>query len=509
MARTKPRRKRPPRTAPLQKDTSWEFETKYLFKPGANVIAAKLGTRSLLDLPDELILLVISELLAIRLDQPQSLAFKNRHKETDRQYENYYRRSALYALCLTSKRLNRLAIPALYDAIVGSTTSYGIKPLRLVCRTLTDREELRSHVQYVENLLEDCLGNKLFNDLEDGNADKWVNEYFQKLAWIIRMCPNIQQMSVISIESPDFTFWRCLLDLPDEGMWDQDRRNMQSVPRHSLRKLQKLTLQTNVSEGYMRQHLVDLNRIYVALLGCSPLTELRASGVTGGLSYHIPSGLTFERLQRIEITECTLPFKDVDNLLSVCDNLRHFVCHWTFLWCQLSHEQVELLPNLQKHHKTMETLCLMASRAGFEYTSSDSWVSCPSLCQMATLKEAKLCNLFIPDKQCRITELPGGVPEFPIAPELPPSLENLTISYTMRYIDSDTWRTSDCTSLQRLAVDCTQHLPRLRDLVIQYEGGRVGLYGGDDEDLVRSFGEQGVRLRVVEKVDVPAMLNQD
>lgn len=142
--------------------------------------ATSTRTRSLLDLPDELLLLVIYELLAIRLDQPQSLAFKNRQKETDRQYENFYRRSALYALCLTSKRLNRLAVPALYDAIVGSTTNYGIDPLRLVWRTLTDREELRSYVHYIENLLEDCLGNKLSSDLE--NLEDMAAEQLGKLS---------------------------------------------------------------------------------------------------------------------------------------------------------------------------------------------------------------------------------------------------------------------------------------------------------------------------------------
>jgi hypothetical protein len=157
---------RPPSPPPLQKDTTWEFDTKYPIKSGTDATIPEIGALILFDLPDELLLLIISKLLAIRLDQPQSLAFKDRRRETDRQYENYYRRSALYALCLTSKRLNRLAVPTLYDAIAGSTTSYGINPLRLVWRTLTEKEELRAHVQYIENLLEDCLGNKLIYDID-------------------------------------------------------------------------------------------------------------------------------------------------------------------------------------------------------------------------------------------------------------------------------------------------------------------------------------------------------
>lgn len=329
-----------------------------------------------------------------------------------------------------------------------------------------------------------------------------------KLAWIVHMCPNIQQMSVISVESSNFTFWGHLLDPLDDSEGGEDGRGLLGAPKHILGKLQKLAFQTNVSQNYVAEHTVDFNRIFFKLLKFSPLTELRASGVTNSRIYSRPSGPTFESLQRIEVTQCSLPLKNVDNMLSACKNLRHFVCHWAFLWCHMSHQQVNLLPNLQKHHRTLETLGLMANRAGFDSTS-ESWVSCPSLCQMTTLKEAKLCNLFIPDKQCRKPALPAGIREFPIARELPPSLERLTISYTMHYIDPEIWGTSVCSSLQRLAADCTQYLPRLRDLIIQYEGGRVGIWGEGDEELVQSFGEKGVRLRIVENLDVLAMLDQD
>jgi hypothetical protein len=311
-------------------------------------------------------------------------------------------------------------------------------------------------------------------------------------------------MSIISVESPSFTFWGHLLETTEAGA-SSVQGNIREIPRQSLRKLQKLTFQTNVSETFMEHHTIDFNRIYLALLAGSPIMELRASGVSGCLPYHVPPGSTFKSLQRIEITECTLPFADVDNVLSTCDNLRHFVCHWSFLWCYLSHQQINLLPNLQRQHKTMETLCLMANRIGFDSTS-ESWVSCPSLSQMTALKEARLCNLFIPDKQCRMPAVPTRVRDVPIAPELPPLLEHLTISYTSQYVDLNTWRPSVLASLQQLADDCTNYLPRLRELVIQYEGGSVGLCCGDDEDLVRRFGERGVQLCVVEELNVLAML---
>jgi hypothetical protein len=319
------------------------------------------------------------------------------------------------------------------------------------------------------------------------------------------MCPNIQQMSVISAESPIFTFWGRLLDIVEVDASTYLEGNSRRIPRQSLRKLQKLTFQTNVSETYMEQHTVDFNRIYLALLAGSPITELRASGVTGGLPYQVPPGSTFKTLQRVEITQCTLPIEDIDNVLSTCDSLRHFFCHWAFLWCHLSYQQTNLLPNLQRQHKTLETLCLMANRTGFDSTS-ESWVSCPSLSQMTTLKEAKLCNLFIPDKQCRKPALPTSALKVPIAPELPPSLEHLTISYTMQYIDLETWRLSVFASLQQLADDCTHYLPQLRELVIQYEGVEVGPYVDGDLGLIRRYGEKGVRFSVVEELDVLATL---
>ncbi|KAL5375011.1 hypothetical protein DPSP01_011501 [Paraphaeosphaeria sporulosa] len=512
MALTKWTGEHHPRSPPLQNDTTWEFDTKYPFKTATNIPANQTGAPSLLDLPDELILWVISELRAIRLDQPQSLAFKNKHKETNRQYENFYRRSALYALCLTSKRLNRLAVPALYDAVVGSTTNYGINPLRLILRTFTDREELRCHVRYVENLLEDCLGNRLSNDLddlEDSVGAELVTEYFAKLAWIVRMCPNILQMSVISIESNNFTFWGHLLDPIDDGQEEQDGGNLLGAPKQILRKLKKLTLQTNVSERYFNDHTIDFDRIYSELLKFSPLTELRASGVC--VPYRpissIPSGTTMESLQRIEITQCTLPLESVDKLLSACNNIHHFFCHWAHLHCEMSKGPVILLPNLQRHNRSMETLCLMANVGIFRSTSG-SWVSFPSLCQMTTLKEAKLCNLFIPDMECR-KRSPFDNPTVPIAPELTPSLEHLTISYNMPYINAEVWRDSVLEKMQRLAADCTQYLPRLQTLAIQYEEGVISLRAGDDEDLVRRFREKGVQLNIVKDLDVLATLDQD
>lgn len=114
------------RTPPLQRNARRKIEHRYLTTTSvAERIGDGTGSLTLLDLPEELLLLIISQLHALRLDKTQSEAFKNKEKETDRQYENHYRRIALHSLCLTSRRLNRLAVPVLYSAFTGSTTRYG------------------------------------------------------------------------------------------------------------------------------------------------------------------------------------------------------------------------------------------------------------------------------------------------------------------------------------------------------------------------------------------------
>ncbi|KAJ4302966.1 hypothetical protein N0V90_001857 [Kalmusia sp. IMI 367209] len=452
--------------------------------------------RSLLDLPDELLLFIVSNLQAIRLEQPQSQAFRDKEKESARQYENYFRRTALHALSLASKRLNRLVVPILCSAIIGSTTRYGIVPLRLFWKTITEKQEMRLHVQYVENLLSDCLGNDLFHDVSAYGIEDMeftvdfyvVCEYFEKLAGIIGMCQNIQQISVISIESSNFTLWGHLL-LP---CLENDRR---LVVGHGLPKLKTFAFQINSKEEYDESDAPSLITILSSLLQCPSLTVLRASGVVGDRSRTIPFRGTFRNLQRFELTECTLSHQYVDKALIPCENLRHFVCHWSYLWCWISGSTVDLFPNLIRQRQTLETLWLVADKAGFDSTNQSD-ISCSSLRQLANLKEAKLCNLLIPDKHCRLSAAAGILP---IASELPPSLEHLTISYIMQWSNEMFFYPDVWDSLEQLANDCSRCLPRLKELVVHLEGDRTI---GGVKMLTDLFEEKGVRFQLVVELDV-------
>ena len=158
------------------------------------------GELRLLYLPDELLLLIIDNLRAIRLHQPQSHAFKNRHQEMARQFENRLRRTALHALCLTSKKLNRLAVPALYNAITGSTTWYGLTPLRLFWKAFTENEHSRNHLEYVENLFSDCLGNELGCDVENCRRTEEA-DYLGKF-WLVN---HLVETSIFSTHDPNLS----------------------------------------------------------------------------------------------------------------------------------------------------------------------------------------------------------------------------------------------------------------------------------------------------------------
>ncbi|KAF1974475.1 hypothetical protein BU23DRAFT_94079 [Bimuria novae-zelandiae CBS 107.79] len=453
----------------------------------------------LLDLPDELLVLIFSKLHAVRLDKPQTRAFKNKQKERNRQYENYHRRNALYALCLTSQRLNRLAVPVLYSSITGSTTWYGLTTLRLFWKTITGNEELCSHLEYVENLLSDCFGNDLHLDVENNGDDALhlVNEYVEKLADVILIAPNIRKISVVSLEIENCSLWERLLQfVPENG-------HFPLVPGHSLLKLERLTFQTNAKAG----DCIGFEEILCGLIELPLLTEIRALGATGR-SVQVPHvGLTLKNLQRIELTECTLGHKVVNDVLIVCDNLRHFICHWSILWCEMSHETPDLLPNLLKHQQTLETLWLLADRADF-WSNNATSPACFILHEMRSLKEAKICDSFIP--YYRFGNIsPMSVPRKSISQLLPSTIEHLTITYTMRYINSTASSFFAERALYRLADDCPHYLPHLRELVIQHESFEIPYSTQVEEEipLPLKFADKGVRFSVLEESDCLASLD--
>lgn len=268
-------------------------------------------------------------------------------------------------------------------------------------------------------------------------------------------------------------------------------------PKHGLLKLSKFSFQINGREG----ECYSLIRILDTLLQCPSLTELRVLGAMGGHAAAITQGPTFKNLQRLEIYESGLSLRSLDAIISLCENLRHLICHWYFLWCSTAGQEIELLPNLSKHRDTLETLWLVADRADIEGFLDASQFK---LSQMSVLKEVNLCNFFIPDEHDRSPHPPDQPAA--IAPELPPSVERLLISYTLECLRVGVWRRQVTESLLQLAEDCPRLLPCLKEVTVSFEGGILGIWGQANTPIVKAFAGKGVQLTIVGEIDFVGLL---
>lgn len=415
-------------------------------------MGSQKGVSSLLELPDELIVHIFSGYHTVRSGQPQSQAFRNKEIERERQRNNCTKKRTLYALCLTDRRLRKICTPMLYSSFHGSTTLHGIKPLRTFFNTITDNKELAGYVQYIENRLSDYLGNDLLHDTEAHDAEDMVPEYFSKLASVIRLCPNIQQMCVVSIESNDISLWDHLVSVE---------------PFRGLTKLHTLAFQTNTKEEYAFSWKGPaFSRICTALSIIPSLHRMSVSGAVSLRDLNVPIRGTFENLHCVEIEESMVDLRDIDGLLNACNRLKTFKCHWAFLTLRLPHGYIDLLPSIVKHKDTLETLWLVPQLVDFSSMDPPK-IHFSNLCHLTRLREAKLCNFFVPDRYTFHSPVLFAEPR--LAFLVPPSLEHLTIKYSCYWAHASTYTFHILSILWELVDDCTQRLPHLRELIIQSE----------------------------------------
>jgi hypothetical protein len=377
------------------------------------------------NLAEELAEEILFHLSSIRSYEPQSTAFKDKKNEKARQRKNRVRQRALYAICLTSHCLRRIATPILYASFTGSATLHGWKTLQLFKRTIctpqaTNIATLRiNHAEcllYLENRLSDYLGNNLYDDMEPSHAENMVANYFCMLADVIRSAPNLQHLSVVSLETTDVSLWGYLL--PGHCSLTLDEKNPAG---HGLTKLQTLCLQIHMAAYDSANVDISFHDICLAMTRVPLLSDFRASGVatSGQPLSHLESG-SFKRLQRLEITECVLDFDEITDILTACEGLRHITCAWAYL-DETVIGPCKLYTGLLQHVETVESLHLDLHEVRFEY-------SIPQTLELfGTLK------LFTKLKSLTISwdYLLGWVPEVPahftpsmlIADLLPSSLE--------------------------------------------------------------------------------------
>lgn len=464
-----------------------------------------MASPSLLALPDELILEISSHLAAIRSDEPQSQAFDDKINERSRQRENSKRRLGLHGLCLTSRRLSSIATPALYSSFTGSTTMHGITPLRTFVATIARREDLAQYLLYFENRLGDYLGNSLLKDSDLPEAMSMVLEYFFKISCVIKECPNIEQLCIVSLESHRISLWEHLI--PDWSHLIQDWTDLCPVtcspPLLNLRKLHTLALQTNMKQYYQVVNGFPSTPEILSALGILPsLTVLRVSGLESTHYGWIPT-ITgpFKSLRRLEIIETTLLVHEVNDLLRACDCLEHFKCSWSMLFLSLDGPLV-VVPDVIKHRQSLQSLYLVPEAVDFSSWPDPPHFSFPALRHLGALKEAKLCNFCVPDPYNHTQAVPPGLGEL-----LPASLESLAISYCHMFIDPPTYGLTVLSALWVLANHCEIVLPRLREIKIYFQGEPLesshrdtSRSVGSVDELTEKFRKMGVDFKVIKNL---------
>jgi hypothetical protein len=438
------------------------------------------------DLPDELLLHVVQHLRCINSLEPQSTAFKQKAEEKARQCENRVRQLALHSLCLANRHLRRIATPTLYASFVGSATRHGLKPLQLFHRTITGSSApLADHLEYIENRLSDYLGNSLYDDTEEDGAVDMVLQYFYLLADIVSHAPNIQRLSVVSLETIDVSFWDYIL--PD-GLF---AGGPPLVANHGFPKLQSLCFQIH-TRGHGRIRMTNsFSRIFSAMTLVPVLRDLRASGV---MSSDFAQTLTgqFKKLTRIEITECVLELDEVISIWAACDELRHIVCEWAFL-NYASNQPSDLYEGLLRHCETLEYLHLdmrevrvlespdaqpnkLGSLQPFEVLTS------LTICERALLGTA---HVYFEDQirsqDARLSEL------------LPAKLEKFVLLMQGEVEHEADEILLDAEPLLTLSNDCPQLLPDLKVVLVQSRDQLI------QPTLTKAFEDRSVRFGFVKE----------
>jgi len=450
---------------------------------------------SLPGLPDELMLQIVSSFKAIRSDEPQSQAFRDKTKEKDRQQQNRHHQAVLYSLCLTSRSINQIAIPLLYSSFVGSTTLHGIRLLRSFLATVTSRSELENYIEYVENRLSDYLGNDLLHDMDFHEAESMVAEYFVKLAILVRRSPNIRHLCIISIESLDISFWSHLLPSgPPVHRFD--------IADHGFPKLRTLAFQTNTQHRYAQvSPAASFSTIFTGMGAAPNLSQVRASGLVFGPA--TSAWQPFANLRQIDLTEVESDFEDVDRILSACNDLERFTCQWAYL--NMRESWIDLLPSIAKHRDTLKTLWLSASASQYD-TANTPVVALNILVCLTALKEAKLCNFGVRDRYASPQGTAWASPL--LSNPLPTSIEHFTIIYPRIWADAMTYSFDVLSELWRLAEDRDRLLPNLRELVVLFEDGPICAYDsttgasqGDTSLLAAKFRDLGIAFKIVDQLE--------
>ena len=285
-----------------------------------------------------------------------------------------------------------------------------------------------------------------------------VARYFLLLADIVRCAPNMQHLSVASLETNDISFWNRVVHRRDEAA--SSGPTLLAV--NGFRNLQTLCVQLHTKGYGLGRDAASFRRICSAMASLPSLVDFRASGV---MTTEFPgpdlSIGAFKSLQRLELIECVLDIYEVVDLWSACKGLRHINCIWSYLTVDAGATPSDLYPGLLPHIRTLETLHLDLREVRWDYEHTRS------LLLLGTLQPfERLENLIISQTGllAHDTVISGSSLARPRG-LLPVDLNRLVLLLN----ESETYSgwLDHSYSMKNLYEDCKASAPNLRDIVVK------------------------------------------
>jgi hypothetical protein len=427
--------------------------------PTTNMTAALPA--DVLNLPDELLLYIIHYFESIRSFEPQSTAFQDKKKECARQCENRIRQLTLHSLCLTSRRLRDIATPTLYASFHESVTLEGLERLKLFHRTISGtgpslgQKRLSDHLQYIETRLADHLGNSLSEDIEHFDAYNLPEDFFDPLGDIVRLAPNVQHLSVVSVETHYASFWKHILP---------ERPPALGLPGHGFKKLRTLCFQMH-TEGRRNLGPVSFDYICSAMMSLPLLVDFQASGAVTE-DYFFGMKGSSKQLQRLEITQCELNLGQMWSLLFACKGLRHVVCEWAFDIPADGVAPWVLLEGLLLHAETLQTLHVDMREIMFYSSSTPISNLLGDLRPFRKLESLTICETSLTGSGYILIEFPRRRTEHRIKEFLPDNLKTLTFLLDSGLHPEGKECLDEILALWHLLEDCKKRPTDLRKIMI-------------------------------------------
>jgi hypothetical protein len=331
-------------------------------------------------LPDELLLEIVSYLHLLTKYASTPPTNKAQDKDDERYEENISRKFALWSLCLTSRRICRIATPILYSTfILDLSTRPSKSPTYLLLKTLIARPELAPCITYIENRIEDAVAAR-----DDPHFMTWRTSAQCDAPLLVAVARKIWGCDFPSEENS----WGCRLeDHPDEAelallialaapnlrhlylaslesfppsIWDfvgfEARNGLESVQTRAFPKLENLCIELEERDSW-----VSGGAWFTQLAGHLPnLPALRYLHTNGMFCKDPKLPLRPQSLavQSIYLSNCNLDLGQVCDFVRACRTLKQFACHYQPVDCSRSFDLGMLKAALLEHRSTLEKVYL-------------------------------------------------------------------------------------------------------------------------------------------------------